>query len=336
MTQPLLSVKNLKTQFKMREGLVRAVDGVSFDVYPGQTVGVVGESGCGKSITMRSILGIVRPPGQVVEGEILFNRGGDETVDLVKLSRNPRAMRQLRGSDIALIPQEPMVAFSPVHTIGNQMIEAVRTHRKLSQAEARDIAIDRLHKVGIPAPEKRIDMHSWELSGGLRQRAMIAMSLMCEPSLLIADEPTTALDVTTQAQILKLLRNLQETLGMAVIMITHDLGVVAQVSDYVVVMYLGRVVEQGPVEDIFYRPKHPYTKALLKSIPSVNSETRTRLPSITGGIPNPFNRPSGCPFHPRCESFIKGVCDQRVPGSRQIDQQSVNCFLYENTAEVVV
>jgi oligopeptide/dipeptide ABC transporter ATP-binding protein len=334
--QPLLRVNNLKTYFNTREGLVRAVDGVTFDVHAGQTVGIVGESGCGKSITMRSILRIVKSPGRIVEGEILFRRmQGNELardfVDLAKLSPNGREMRSMRGKDIALIPQEPMVAFSPLHTVGNQMIEAITLHKKVNKAQAREIAIKSLDEVGVPAPEQRIDHYSWQLSGGLRQRAMIALSLSCDPTLLIADEPTTALDVTTQAQILNLLKGLQQSRNMAIIMITHDLGVVAQVADYVVVMYLGRVVEQGPVDDIFHNPKHPYTRALLKSMPSVNSEPRTLLPSITGGIPSPFNRPSGCPFHPRCEFFMSDVCDVRVPELKQVSEtQMASCFLYED------
>lgn len=332
MTQPLLSVQNLKTYFKTREGLVRAVDGVSFDVQAGQTVGIVGESGCGKSITMRSILRIVKSPGRIVEGSIQLQRGG-KTVDLVNLRPNSREMRDIRGKEIALIPQEPMVSFSPLHTVGNQMIEAILQHQAVSKEQARQIAIRMLGEVGVPAPEQRVDMYAWELSGGLRQRAMIALALSCEPGLLIADEPTTALDVTTQAQILNLLRELQRARGMAIIIITHDLGVVAQLADYVVVMYLGRVVEEGPVDDIFHNPKHPYTRALLKSMPSVNSEPRTVLPSIKGSIPSPFHRPGGCPFHPRCEAFMPGVCDASVPQLKQVsDTQMASCFLYEEPA----
>lgn len=328
--QPLLAVENLKTYFKTREGLVRAVDGVSFNVYPGQTVGIVGESGCGKSITMRSVLNIVRPPGRIVEGAIRFRSADGQTLDLARLRPNGRAMRALRGKEIALIPQEPMVSFSPLHSVGNQMIEAILLHQKVSQAEAREIAIRSLREVGIPAPEKRVDMYAWELSGGLRQRAMIALALSCEPALLIADEPTTALDVTTQAQILNLLRALQASRGMAIIFITHDLGVVAQLADYVVVMYLGRVVEQGPVDEIFHNAQHPYTRALLKSMPSVNSVPRAALPSIKGSIPSPYNRPAGCPFHPRCEAFMAGRCDTEVPQLRALSAtQLASCFLYE-------
>ncbi len=336
--QPLLQVRDLKTYFTVREGVVRAVDGVSFDVQAGQTVGIVGESGCGKSITMRSILNIIRKPGAIVSGSIRYRpqkvklkTDAEGYADLARLKSTGRDMRSVRGSEIALIPQEPMVSFSALHSVGNQMIEMIRLHQQVDHATARAIAIEKLRQVGVPAPERRIDMFSWELSGGLRQRAMIALSLSCDPSLLIADEPTTALDVTTQAQILNLMRRLQSELGMAVIMITHDLGVVAQVSDYVVVMYLGRVVEQGPVEQIFADPKHPYTQALLRSIPSMHSVTRSELPSIRGSIPIPFNRPPGCPFHNRCDAYMPGVCNVHAPELTPVPgtDQAVSCFLYD-------
>lgn len=332
---PLLSIRDLKTYFYTREGVVKSVDGVSFDVLPGQTVGIVGESGCGKSITMRSILRIVRSPGCIVSGEINFRRRQqdhltDKALDLVQL--NERSMRSIRGSDIALIPQEPMASFRAVHTVGNQMIETILAHRQIGKQDARQLAVNMLREVGVPAPEQRIDYYSWQLSGGLRQRAMIALALTSNPTLLIADEPTTALDVTTQAQILNLLRRLQEKHGMAIIIITHDLGVMAQVADYVVVMYLGRVVEQGYVENIFNNPKHPYTRALLRSMPTVESPPRTPLPSISGTVPSPYDRLPGCPFHPRCESFMTGVCDQRVPEMQLVaHDQLASCFLYDKT-----
>jgi peptide/nickel transport system ATP-binding protein len=335
--KPLLSVRNLKTYFKLDEGKVKAVDGASFDVHPGQVVGIVGESGCGKSITIKSVLRIIEKPGKIVEGEILFRLNDDtEMTDLVKLDAQSKQMRDIRGAEIALIPQEPMAAFSPVHTIGNQLIEAIMLHQPLNQIEARKIAIERLHEVGMPSPEQRIDAYSWELSGGLRQRAMIAMALSCHPRLLIADEPTTAIDVTTQAQVLNLLRSLQQQHNMAIIFITHDLGVIAQIADYVVVMYLGRVVETGPVDDIFHAPKHPYTKALLKSIPSIRAISRTPLPTIEGSIPHPFNRPAGCPFYPRCPDFMPGTCDQHPPDLQPVNEkQSVSCFLYQEVADKV-
>ncbi|HID61611.1 MAG TPA: ABC transporter ATP-binding protein [Anaerolineae bacterium] len=343
-TTPLLSVRNLKTYFYLDEGTVKAVDGVSFDVYQGQVVGIVGESGCGKSVTIKSVLRIVEKPGRIVDGEILFrpqkkngrngSGGSDQFIDLVKLNAHGKRMRSIRGAEIALIPQEPMAAFSPVYTIGNQIIEAILLHQDVSKQEAHQIAIERLHEVGIPSPEQRINAYSWELSGGLRQRAMIAMALSCNPKLLIADEPTTAIDVTTQAQVLDLLRSLQQQHRTAIIFITHDLGVIAQMADYVIVMYLGNVMETGPVDDIFHNPQHPYTQALLKSIPSVQSQSKTFLPTIEGSIPHPFSRPSGCPFHPRCSEFMPNVCNRRTPSLQPVnDRQSASCFLYHEAAE---
>jgi peptide/nickel transport system ATP-binding protein len=336
-------VRNLKTYFDLDEGTVKAVDGVSFDVYPGQVVGIVGESGCGKSVAIKSVLRIVEKPGRIIEGEILFRRqptgsAGVETngqpVDLAQLEANGKAMRSIRGSEIALIPQEPMAAFSPVHTVGNQIIEAITLHQDVGKQEARQIAIERLREVGLPNPEQRLEAYSWELSGGLRQRAMVAMALSCNPDLLIADEPTTAIDVTTQAQVLNLLRSLQQQHNMSIIFITHDLGVIAQVADYVVVMYLGRVMETGPVDDIFHNPQHPYTKALLKSIPTVHSQSRTVLPTIEGSIPHPFNRPPGCPYHPRCTEIMVDVCNQRIPGLQPVtESQSASCFLHHDVAD---
>ena len=335
---PLLSVRNLKAYFRLDEGEVKAVDGVTFDVYPGQVFGIVGESGCGKSVTMKAILRIIDPPGRIVDGEIIWHRtldrsgGGttEENIDLTKLDANGREMRAIRGGEIALIPQEPMSAFSPVHTIGNQLIEAIRLHRAVKKTEARQMAIDLLRDVGIPMPEQRLNAYSWQLSGGLRQRAIIAMALSCNPRLLIADEPTTAVDVTTQAQVLRLLRELQARRNAAIIFITHDLGVIAQMADYVTVMYLGLVMEQGPVDAIFHTPKHPYTQALLRSIPSLDSMPREALPTITGSIPHPFNKPRGCPFHPRCPQAMPGRCDQHSPVLQPIgERQLVSCFLYQ-------
>jgi oligopeptide/dipeptide ABC transporter ATP-binding protein len=335
--EPLLEVKDLKAYFFLDEGLVKAVDGVSFDVFPGQVLGIVGESGCGKSVTMKAVLQIIEPPGRIVAGQILLaprNGGGGAAVDLAKLKPNSNEMRNIRGADIALIPQEPMSSFSPVHSIGNQIIEAIVLHQSVKRDEARQIAVDLLRSVGIPMPEQRIDSYSWQLSGGLRQRAIIAMALSCHPRLLIADEPTTAIDVTTQAQILNLLRDLQRERDTAIIFITHDLGVIAQMANYVVVMYLGRVMEQGPVRDIFLSPKHPYTQALLNSIPSMSSTPRIKLPTISGSIPHPFNRPVGCPFHPRCQDFKAGVCDQRIPSLQPVgENQLASCFLYHDVEE---
>jgi peptide/nickel transport system ATP-binding protein len=252
-------------------------------------------------------------------------------MDLAQLAPNGEQIRQIRGEDISLVFQEPMTSFSPVHTIGNQMIEAILLHQEITRPEAKDLAIDLLRQVGIPQPDQRIGYYAYQLSGGLRQRAMIAMALSNNPRLLIADEPTTALDVTTQAQILELMRSLQEQHGMAIMLITHNLGVVAEMCDDVVVMYLGRVVEDGPVDEIFHNPQHPYTQALLRSIPSIRGEGQRRLESIEGTIPHPLNRPSGCPFRTRCPSFMPGTCDVREPRLQPISEgHEVSCFLYHD------
>jgi len=339
---PILEVRELRTYFFPDEGTVKAVDGTSFEVHPGRTLGIVGESGCGKSVTAKSILRIVERPGRIVGGEIHLRRGGGPsphggngraaTVDLVKLDPGGSEIRHIRGGDIGLVFQEPMTSFSPVHTIGNQMEETIRLHTHVDKPTARAGAIEMLRLVGIPKPERRIDEYAFQLSGGLRQRAMIAMALSCHPRILIADEPTTALDVTTQAQILDLLRHLQAQEGMAIVLITHNLGVVAEMCDEVVVMYLGRVVERGPVDAIFHAPKHPYTRALLRSIPSIHATVRAKLPTIAGSIPHPHNRPSGCPFHPRCPEFMPGVCDRSEPSPRVVGEgQAASCFLYEES-----
>jgi peptide/nickel transport system ATP-binding protein len=330
---PLLSVQDLRTYYYQDEGVVRAVDGASFDVYRGKTLGIVGESGCGKSVTARSILRIVERSGRIESGAIWLRRqneqGQVETIDLTKLDPNGKTMRSIRGADIALVFQEPMTSFSPYHTVGNQIIEAIRLHSDLSAKEARNKAIELLRSVGIPRPERRIDEYSFQLSGGLRQRVMIAMALSSDPKILIADEPTTALDVTTQAQILELLRKIQDEQGLAIILITHDMGVIAEMADDVVVMYLGRVVERGTVDDIFHNPKHPYTRSLLRSIPSILAEPRTKLSTIAGSIPHPYNRPEGCPFHTRCPDFMRGTCDQREPQIQLVaPDHYVSCFLY--------
>ncbi len=328
---PILSVENLHTYFRQDEGVVRAVEGANFDLYPGQTLGIVGESGCGKSVTARSILRIVEEPGRIEQGNIWLQQpGNSQRVDLTTLGADSQEIRNIRGGEIALIFQEPMTSFSAFHTVGNQIIEAIRLHQKLSPKEARERAIDLLGQVGIPKPERRIDEYAFQLSGGLRQRVMIAMALSSDPRILIADEPTTALDVTTQAQILDLLRQLQEEKGVSIILITHDMGVIAEMADDVVVMYLGQVVEEGPVDDIFHAPKHPYTRSLLKSIPSILAKPRTKLATITGSIPHPYNRPVGCSFHPRCPDFMPGRCDVAEPKLQRLsERQVVSCFLYE-------
>ena len=332
--EPILSVQNLKSYFPTDEGLVKAVDGISFDLHAGKTLGIVGESGCGKSTVGRAILQILDKPGKVEEGSIYWRRGGDDgverVIDVAREAPNGRTMRMIRGEDIALVFQEPMTSFSPVHTIGNQMMEMIRLHLDVNKKEALDRSVELLRDVGIPNPEQRVHEYSFQLSGGLRQRAMIAMALSCEPKLLIADEPTTALDVTTQAQILDLLRSLQEQHGMAIMLITHNLGVIAEMADEVVVMYLGRAVEAGPVDEVFHSPQHPYTQGLLRSIPSIYGSDVKRLPSIPGGIPHPFNRPSGCTFRPRCPSFMEGICDLHEPRFQPLEgtAQAVSCFLH--------
>jgi peptide/nickel transport system ATP-binding protein len=336
MADPILSVRNLETFFHGDEGVVRAVDGASFDLHAGRTLGIVGESGCGKSVTARSILRIVERPGRVEGGEILLRRADGRVVDLATLPAASRDMRDIRGGEIGYVFQEPMSSLSAYHTIGNQLIEAIRLHRKSDKAEARHRAIELLRMVGIPRPDQRVDSYSFELSGGLRQRVMIALALAAEPRILIADEPTTALDVTTQAQILELIRRIQRERNLAVVLITHDMGVIAEMADNVAVMYLGKVVEAGPVDSIFHAPKHPYTQSLLRSIPSVLAKPLSRLSTISGSIPHPFARPPGCPFHPRCPAFIPGTCDARAPRvSRLAADHEARCFLYGQPQEAL-
>jgi oligopeptide/dipeptide ABC transporter ATP-binding protein len=332
-TTPLLQINDLQTYFFTREGVVKAVDGATLAVQPGKTLGIVGESGCGKSITAKSILQIVDKPGRIVSGQILYNRqegaGQARTVDLVKLRPESAEMRSIRGGEISMIFQEPMTSFSPVHTVGNQLVEAIRLHRNVGKSEATEIAAEWLRHVGIPNPEQRLGEYPYRLSGGQCQRAMIAMALATNPKILIADEPTTALDVTTQAQILNLLQTLQREQGMAMIFITHALGVIAEMADEVAVMYLGRVVERAPVKELFTNPKHPYTQALMTSIPSIDAAPRERLPSVKGSIPHPQNKPMGCPFHPRCPAFMPGVCDQKEPELAVVGaNHQAACFLY--------
>jgi oligopeptide/dipeptide ABC transporter ATP-binding protein len=335
----LVEVKNLKTYFFLDEGTVRAVDGINFHIDRGETLGVVGESGCGKSVTARSILRIVAKPGRIVDGEITYHRhaGGNgttqrtETLDLVQLDAQSSLMRGIRGAEISMVFQEPMTSLSPVHTIGNQIMEAIILHQRTTKEEARERALEMLDFVGMPQPSDTIDRYPHQLSGGMRQRGVIAMALSCHPSLLIADEPTTALDVTTEAQILRLMKGLQEELGMAIMYITHNLGVVAQITERVIVMYMGKVVEATDVDTLFFDPKHPYTRALLKSIPRLGQRTarHMRLESIRGTVPDPYDLPTGCYFHPRCGEAIPGVCDVEDPPEVQIAEgHSVVCHLY--------
>jgi oligopeptide/dipeptide ABC transporter ATP-binding protein len=301
-------------------------------------VGLVGESGCGKSVTAQSILRINPPPGRLVDGKILFfpNKDCDdgsssENIDLAKINPKGKQIHEIRGNKISMIFQEPSGALAPIYTIGHQVMEAILIHKDVSKEEACQITINMLDRVGIPNPKQSINRYPFEFSGGMRQRALIAMALSCHPSLLIADEPTTALDMTIQAQILKLMLELQKEFGMAILFITHNLGVIAQIVDKVAVMYLGRIVEEAPVKQIFHNPKHPYTMGLLKAIPRIHSETsEQRLFTIEGRVPGPFERVQGCPFHPRCKKMIPGLCNVNVPDTTQVENKhSVACFLYE-------
>ena len=338
----LLEVKNLVTHFHLQEGIVRAVDGVSFDVRRGQTLGIIGESGCGKSVTAHSILRLVpSPPGNIVNGEILLYRGENGEnggpVDLAQMDPRGAEIRSIRGSEISMVFQEPMTSFGPMHTIGNQIMESVLLHQEgVDKTEARELAIDNLRRVGIPRAEQIVDAYPHQLSGGMRQRAMIAMALSCSPRLLIADEPTTALDVTIQAQILELMMALQEEFGMAVIFITHNLGVIAEVEDEVAVMYMGRIVEQAGINELFDNPKHPYTQGLLHSIPHIDEEKLHRLHAIEGVVPDPYEIPSGCAYSDRCPSFIPGKCDSAMPDLAATGpEHRVRCFLYSDAEEKV-
>ena len=329
MSDILLEVKNLKTYFYTDEGVARAVDGMDFVIRRGETLGMIGESGCGKSVSALSIMQLVAsPPGRIVEGEILF-----EGEDL--LQKTPSEVKKIRGNDISMIFQEPMTSLNPVFTIGNQIMEPIILHQKLNKEKARKKAIEMLDMVGISSPEKQIDNYPHQLSGGMRQRAMIAMALSCEPKLLIADEPTTALDVTIQAQILELLKKIREEIGMAVMMITHDLAVIAEVSDNVLVAYAGKALEYADVKTIFREPKHPYTQALYDSIPRLTDTKKRRLEVIPGMVPNPLEFPSGCRFHPRCK-FTTNVCKEEEPKLEEVgNMHEVRCFIYdENKAKL--
>jgi len=330
MSNPLLEIRDLHTHFFTDEGVVRAVDGLDFTIERGKTLCLVGESGCGKSVTAYSILQLIQSPGKIVQGEILLHRDG-ETVDLAALSPRGKEIRTIRGKEISMIFQEPMSSLSSMHTIGDQITEIIQLHLLLTEEDAKSRTIELLRRVGIPRAEDRFDTYPFQLSGGMRQRATIAMMLSCNPALLIADEPTTALDVTTQAGILDLIKDLQQEHGMAVLFITHDLGVVAEIADEVVVMYLGQLAERGDVDSIFHYPKHPYTKALLKSIPRLSVKPARRLASIRGMVPHPFRRPKGCPFSPRCERSMRGVCDLfAAPRERMGEGREVRCLMYSD------
>ncbi|WP_154792559.1 ABC transporter ATP-binding protein [Occultella kanbiaonis] len=357
---PVLELTGLRTEFQLEDGVVTAVDGVDLTIRRGETLAVVGESGCGKSVMARSILQLVDRPGRIVGGQVWVPRppttdlermtgrsgrsrrrrrreaaleaattdGPDGMVGLIGAA--PELIRAVRGKRIAMVFQEPMTSLSAVHRVGDQIIEAIQLHEPMPKQAARERAIDLLRRVGIAAPEKRVDAYPFELSGGMRQRVMIAMALSCDPELLIADEPTTALDVTTQAQILELLASLRDEHDMAIMLITHDLGVAAQLADSVAVMYLGNVVERGDLADIFRAPRHPYTRALLRSIPKLGQGRDIRLAPVRGMVPHPFARPSGCPFNDRCDSFQPGRCDTAPPPLIRDEQgHEVRCVLYE-------
>ncbi len=306
----LLNIRDLEVRLNLKEGVVRAVNGVTLSLAPHRTLGLVGESGCGKSITAKAIMRILPPRAEITRGEI---RLAGVAKDIAAMAPDGREIRRIRGADIAMVFQEPMTSFSPVHTVGNQIEESIRLHQKASKREMRARTVELLKLVGVPMPERRVHAYPHELSGGLRQRCMIAMALACHPRLLIADEPTTALDVTIQSQILRLMAKLQKELGMAVLMITHDLGVIAQVADEVAVMYDGRVVEQASVHDLFAAPRHPYTHGLMASIPRLGRGNKQRLESIPGTVPDGFTRIAGCSFHPRCPHRIQGLCDVGDP-----------------------
>jgi oligopeptide/dipeptide ABC transporter ATP-binding protein len=324
---PVIEMKGLKTYFYTETSVVHAVDGVDFSIEPEKTLGVVGESGCGKSVTALSIMGLIQPPGKVEAGEIFLNLDG-ESIDLTKLHPMGKKMRSIRGNKISMIFQEPMTSLNPVYTIGNQIMETIILHQGLRKREARKRAIEMLTAVGISSPEQRVDEYPHQLSGGMRQRAMIAMALSCHPSLLIADEPTTALDVTIQAQVLDLMNDLRKKFGASILFITHDLGVIAKMADHVVVMYLGKIVESAPVRDIFNDPKHPYTHGLMNSIPSLKMSRKKRLVPIKGIVPDPLEAPQGCGFEPRCPSAMER-CKAHIPPLKEVAPNHLAaCWLY--------
>ena len=321
----LLEVKNLETEFKVKRGLVKAVNGVSFEIEKGEILAVVGESGSGKSVTSLSVMGLIEKPGRISKGEIIF-----DGKDLTKLSK--KEMQAIRGDKISMIFQEPMTSLNPVYRIKDQIMESILTHTKMTKKEAEEHAVEMLRLVGIPDPERRAEDYPHQMSGGMRQRVMIAMALACNPELLIADEPTTALDVTIQAQILDLINSLREKLNMSVLLITHDLGVVAETADKVVVMYCGRVVEKGTVEDIFTDPKHPYTRGLLDSIPRMDKDVKP-LYMIKGIVPDPTNLPKGCPFADRCDRCMD-KCREAMPKLVETGEgRAVRCFLENDDVE---
>lgn len=327
MKQKLLDIKNLEVSFYTHAGEVKAVNDVSFDLEHGKVIGIVGESGSGKSVTSYSIIRLISSPGKIIGGSIMFNGQ-----NLAEIDEN--TMEEIRGNDISMIFQDPMTSLNPVFKVGNQITEAIIKHQKLNAKEANEKAIEMLRLVGIPSPEKRMNQYPHEFSGGMRQRVMIAMALSCNPKLLIADEPTTALDVTIQAQILELMKELKDKINMSIILITHDLGIISDLCDKVIVMYAGQIVEEAPIDEIFYNPKHPYTWGLLKSIPKLNTETHEKLIPIEGQPVDLLNPPKGCPFAPRCESCMK-ICLTKNPPQFSLSQDHrAACWLLYKDSQI--
>lgn len=332
----LMQVKNLQISWHLDKALIPIVCGLDFSLEPGKVLALVGESGCGKSVTSLSLLRLLAKELKIIDGEILLSgTDGDKTVDIAKLNPRGREIQEIRGGIASMIFQEPMSSFSPLYTIGHQIIEVIQQHKNNTKEEARTTTINLLRKVGLADPEKAVDRFPGEFSGGMRQRAMIAKALSCNPRLLIADEPTTALDVTIQAQILDLMNEVKEEFGTSIIFISHDLGVVGQIADDVAIMYMGSIVEKGPVKEIFKYPKHPYTMKLLDAIPRLGDlEDRKRLEPIRGSVPTLFSRPRGCAFHDRCDYFMKGICDESFPDLQEISEDhQVACHLYKEGEE---
>ena len=322
----LLKISDLKIQFSLDDGVLKAVDGIDLEIKKSSVVGLIGESGCGKSVTARAIMRILEDPGKIAHGGILLNHN-DETDDLTSFEKNSKEIRSIRGKEISMIFQEPMTSLSPVHTVGQQITEAIFLHRTKNKREAYDIVIDMLQKVGISNPVQRYLEYPHQLSGGMRQRVMIAMALCCSPSLLIADEPTTALDVTVQAQILELMGELQNKLNMSILYITHNLGVIAEIADETYVMYLGKIVEYGSVKQVFDNPLHPYTRRLIKSIPRFDANKIEELDTIKGNVPIPINMPVQCGFCSRCEEILSDECRTSIPKLIEVEPgHYVRCF----------
>jgi oligopeptide/dipeptide ABC transporter ATP-binding protein len=333
-SKPLIRVENLRVSFRLRQGTVTAVDDVSFEIPRGMIVGLVGESGCGKSVTGRSLLRI-EAPASIESGEIAFSASGNGDIPIHRLAPDSEAVRSIRWKQISMVFQEPMASLGPMHTIGDQIREAVRLHLKADKQEAERLAIEALSSVGMPRPEQVSRQYPHQMSGGMRQRAMIAMALSCSPGLLIADEPTTALDVSTESQILDLLKERRRSLDMSILYITHNMAVIAQIAEAVLVMYLGRIVESASVFDLFANPRHPYTRALMDSIPRIDRDPAGRLKVIEGDVPDPYSRPAGCAFHPRCPECIPGLCDRVMPEmTGRTGGSGVACHLFTESQKL--